>query len=94
MPGSVSCVYNPAMWFLRLKGVALLPLAFLACGEGGTEWLSEQDPYEPGVTVRPVHQPAPMSPHDVFTSVSVGMAGVCGVRQDGSIYCRERPRIH
>ena len=78
------------MGFLRLTGVALLLLAFLACDEGS--WLSEQAPYQSDVIVRPVPQAVPASQFGALTSVSVGRAvgraGVCGVRADGSLNCR------
>ena len=61
-------------------------LAFLACDN--TEWLSEQAPYEPEATVMPAPLTTPQSPHSALTSVSVGLQGVCGVREDGSLYCR------
>ena len=74
------------MGLLRLTGAALLLLAFLACDEGS--WLSEQAPYQSDVAVRPVPQAAPASQFGALTSVSVGRAGVCGVRADGSLNCR------
>ena len=76
------------MTFLRLAGAALLLSVLLACGTGEDSWLSEQAPYRSDATVTPAPQ-APTPPHSAFTSVSVGGYGVCGLRADGSLSCRE-----
>ena len=64
----------------------VLSAALWGCG---MEWLSEQAPYRPDFTVLPAPPATPLSPHSAFTSVSVGSYDICGVRADGSLFCRE-----
>ncbi len=63
----------------------VLTAALLGCGG---EWLSQQPPYRSDFTVLPAPPATPPSPGSAFTSVSVGFLDICGVRSDGSLYCR------